>query len=689
MEKSNKRRYTLMVISFLFLLVATFVTVYNFKNTRAEETDAVEDPTIKESTKATCKGDSNFVFRSDGISGCEMTIDTLKNISGFQQQIDNKWVDIERFTLDTEYGIKMTDKLVRRYNSKYESYSDPWDYPTDNNNILLNYIPIDIDVPSTICRRETFCCAFKLSGINSYEVLSYDSQKFRNKGNFHMIFNSSYPDDWFKGEFVYAFPSTGGGVGRFSKLTIDYYGYENECKYAYNQPLVKVTIDDRGHTDTEYYQVSDMVLHGGGGGGSTDSITSTVHYTGGNVYIKYIPPTRIGYVFDGFDSNDDIVSLSNNYYKLPITSDETAVQNTSLQKTYKMIERKLTVKWKKLPSTTVTFNFNAPDNVSSGNCTCDDSDKICFAFDNNPTDENFEYVVSAGSSIQLPTIRCPGINKKIKDWSGKIGNFKPTEDITLVANWVPINSGNSSSSSSSSSSSFVKYEVVLKKNCSGTFVCSSTTNSEVCTQLKSNGRFTETVTKGDTFVFPKTFDKLTCDGKEISSWGSFDLGYELNVTSDVTASAKWKSSSGGGNTPSNDEYTVTLNRNCSGTFVCNSTTNSSVCEQLKSNGKFIKTVTKGDTFIFPKTFDALTCDGKEISSWGSYSLGTNITVNKNIDIDAAWESSNGGGDTPDPSQNDDPIDNPQTGSIVIYLVLLFGIGALVYSVWYFRGFREN
>ena len=35
--------------------------------------------------------------------------------------------------------------------------------------------------------------------------------------------------------------------------------------------------------------------------------------------------------------------------------------------------------------------------------------------DNNPTDENFEYVVSAGSSIQLPTIRCPGINKKIKD----------------------------------------------------------------------------------------------------------------------------------------------------------------------------------------------------------------------------------------------------------------------------------
>ena len=668
MEKLNKRRYTLMVISFLFLLVATFVTVYNFKNTRAEETDAA----VKISTIATCKGNGNFVFRSDGISGCEMTIDTLKNISGFQQQINNKWEDITNFTLDTDYGIKMTDKLFKIYYSKHgDLYSGPWSY---NYEILFNYVPNVLE-SSTICQDKTFCCTFKVSGINSYEP-----QNFRNTGNFHMIFGSANPNNSFKGEFVYAFPSSGGGVGRFSELTIDYYGYENECKYAYNQPLVKVTIDDRGHTDTEYYQVSDMVLHGGGGG-STDSITSTVHYTGGNVYIKYIPPTRIGYVFDGFDSNDDIVSLSNNYYKLPITSDETAVQDTSLQKTYKMIERKLTVKWKKRKSYTVKFNFNAPDNVSSGNCTCDDSDKICFAFDNNPTDENFEYVVSAGSSIQLPTIRCPGINKKIKDWSGKIGNFKPTEDITLVANWVPINSGNTPSND--------EYTVTLNRNCSGTFVCSSTTNSEVCTQLKNNGKFTKTFTKGDTFVFPKTFDTLTCDGKEISSWGSFDLGYELNVTSDVTASAKWKSSSGGGNTPSNDEYTVTLNRNCSGTFVCNSTTNSEVCTQLKNNGKFTKTVTKGDTIIFPKKFDALTCDGKEISSWGSYSLGTKITVNNNIYLDAVWESSNGGGDTPDPSQNDDPIDNPQTGSIVIYLVLLFGIGALVYSVWYFRGFREN
>ena len=244
MEKSNKRRYTLMVISFLFLLVATVVTVYNFKDTRAEET--VPPIFASTSIKATCKGDSNFVFRSDGISGCEMTIDTLKNISGFQQQIDNKWVDIERFTLDTEYGIKKTYREVRRYDSR-SPYSAPWDYPDLNVDYLFNY---NYNDSSTMCSRETLCCAFKVSGIDSNESL-----KFRNKeGNFHMIFYASPPYDSFKGEFVYAFPSTDIGPASPLVLAIDYYNYEN-CMYAYNQPLVKVTIDDhdRGSTSTEYY----------------------------------------------------------------------------------------------------------------------------------------------------------------------------------------------------------------------------------------------------------------------------------------------------------------------------------------------------------------------------------------------------------------------------------------------------
>ena len=239
-------------------------------------------------------------------------------------------------------------------------------------------------------------------------------------------------------------------------------------------------------------------------------------------------------------------------------------------------------------------------------------------------------------------------------------------------------------SSNSGGGNTPKYTLTLKKNCSGTFKCVSDTNSEVCNQLKNSGKFTKTITKGDTFTFPKNFDTLTCNGNEINSWGNFELGQELEINSNITASAKWKSSSGGGDTPSTDEYTVTLKKNCSGTFKCVSDKNSEVCNQLKNNGKFTKNVTKGDTFIFPKTFDTLTCDGENIDKWGIYNLGSSITVNSNITTSANWKNSSSNDDP-----IDDPIDNPQTGSIVIYLVLLFGIGALAYSVWYFRGFRKN
>ena len=114
-----------------------------------------------------------------------------------------------------------------------------------------------------------------------------------------------------------------------------------------------------------------------------------------------------------------------------------------------------------------------------------------------------------------------------------------------------------------------------------------------------------------------------------------------------------------------------------------------------TDGKYVEKVNKGDKFVFPNDddFKLLTCDGKELLSWSKYVLGESVTINSNITANATWASSSGGGSTPTsgstPSSNINVSDNPTTGSIVIYLVLLFGIGALVYSVWYFRGFRKN
>ena len=133
MEKSNKRRYTLIVISFLFLLVATFVTVYNFKDTRAEETDAV----VSTSTKATCKGASNFVFRSDGISGCEMTINTLKNIGITNINI---LFDMNPYILSFDASdIKsIYDIQVNKIKSVYAILKSSIDMSKETRDVILN-----------------------------------------------------------------------------------------------------------------------------------------------------------------------------------------------------------------------------------------------------------------------------------------------------------------------------------------------------------------------------------------------------------------------------------------------------------------------------------------------------------------------------------------------------------------------
>ena len=692
MEKSNKRRYTLIVISFLFLLVATFVTVYNFKDTRAEETDAV----VSTSQVVNCP--TGFIFVKD-IKGCKMT---SRNVGfSYKKTGTSSWTSKTALfssfssTNDTYYvGIDPDandDVYVGNppVSSVYDHFIRPGS-STDSLNIDSFQSLKRFDCTSN---SAGMCFIINTSYADSLNYLGTENGKYYQK--IKMLPSSDkYPrlsyyflldENVDVPALNYGLFWSGSGVNgkvlvlledkATSGIIIDRSSFNvasKEVKFSFDDSMSIVQVNLALDTSSKYNGISGsqtqylLVVNS-----NSDLVMS--NETKSKNYFTIGTPEKDGYTFKGWKDTTNNVEYKMNFngvYRIPYTETSTEIVEYDFEPIWVQNVQNVTVK----------FNFSAPSNVSSANCICNGLDEICRAFDSNPT-ENFDYVVSAGSSIQLPTISCPGINKKIKDWSGNTGSFKPTANTILKANWESINSGNTPSND--------EYTVTLNRNCSGTFVCSSTTNSEVCTQLKNNGKFTKTFTKGDTFVFLKTFDTLTCDGKEISSWGSFDLGYELNVTSDVTASAKWKSSSGGGNTPSNDEYTVTLNRNCSGTFVCNSTTNSSVCEQLKSNGKFIKTVTKGDTFIFPKTFDALTCDGKEISSWGSYSLGTNITVNKNIDIDAAWDSSNGGGDTPDPSQNDDPIDNPQTGSIVIYLVLLFGIGALVYSVWYFRGFREN
>ena len=755
-ENNKKRNKIIIIVAVLFLLTAGIITVYSFKNTKAEEIDGGVIGSLFGSPTVSCP--TGFEMQK-GASGCVMNANTLKKIPGFAMKVGSDFVSLNNIDVDSSLSFEQTKEI-------YDSFGD-------NNFTNPVYSNGEVFCEQLKCFKIKIVSA---STATTHETVYFDETLgvYKSSDNYYIHVSPEVSGDdlyWFYGDFVYVFPdkwfeSYKNETGFFIEKNSVKFIKGSEVTFDFNKPIANVTLNLNEENSTSNSISRYVIL-------DTESDNPTDGYT--TWYFKVGTPTKTGYIFDGWTTEHDYTSIvgpdNDGYYTINfgrgITTNGRAVitlkavwekEDSSLPRLYSVYYKdstgnntvdtkthsssnfaiingkndycvgtdanKMFSYWKNMTDTsdtkkycldtasgctesiTITSGRNATlkavcsSNSGGGStpkytltlkkncsgtfvCSSTTNSEVCTQLKNNG---KFTKTVTKGDTFVFPktfdTLTCDG--KEISSWgSFDLGyELNVTSDVTASAKWKSSSGGGNTPSND-------EYTVTLNRNCSGTFVCSSTTNSEVCTQLKNNGKFTKTVTKGDTFVFPKTFDTLTCDGKEISSWGSFDLGYELNVTSDVTASAKWKSSSGGGNTPSNDEYTVTLNRNCSGTFVCNSTTNSSVCEQLKSNGKFIKTVTKGDTFIFPKTFDTLTCDGKEISSWGSYSLGTNITVNKNIDIDAAWESSNGGGDTPDPSQNDDPIDNPQTGSIVIYLVLLFGIGALVYSVWYFRGFREN
>ncbi|MDY4996352.1 MAG: hypothetical protein SO108_01395 [Bacilli bacterium] len=665
-ENNKKRNKIIIIVAVLFLLTAGIITVYSFKNTKAEEIDGGVIGSLFGSPTVSCP--TGFEMRK-GASGCVMNANTLKKIPGFAMKVGSDFVSLNNIDVDSSLSFEQTKEI-------YDSFGD-------NNFTNPVYSNGEVFCEQLKCFKIKIVSA---STATTHETVYFDETLgvYKSSDNYYIHVSPEVSGDdlyWFYGDFVYVFPdkwfeSYKNETGFFIEKNSVKFIKGSEVTFGFNKPIANVTLNLNEENSTSNSISRYVIL-------DTESDNPTSESTW---YFKVGTPTKTGYIFDGWTTERDYTSIvgpdNDGYYTINFgrgitTNGRAAItlkavwekEDSSLPRLYSVYYKDSTGNNTVDTKTHSSSNFTII-NGKNDYCVGTDANKM-FSYWKNMTD------TSDTNKYCLDTTS--GCTESITIPNGKTS-------VTLKA----------VCSSNSGGGSTPKYTVTLKKNCSGTFVCSSTTNSEVCTQLKSNGRFTKTVTKGDTFAFPKTFDKLTCDGKEISSWGSFDLGYELNVTSDVTASAKWKSSSGGGDTPSNDEYAVTLKKNCSGTFVCSSSVNSEVCNQLKNNGKFTKSVTKGDTFIFPKTFDTLTCDGENIDKWGIYNLGSSITVNSNITASAKWKNSSSNDDPidnpiDDPSDDpsDDPIDNPQTGSIVIYLVLLFGIGALAYSVWYFRGFRKN
>ena len=652
-ENNKKRNKIIIIVAVLFLLTAGIITVYSFKNTKAEEIDGGVIGSLFGSPTVSCP--TGFEMRK-GASGCVMNANTLKKIPGFAMKVGSDFVSLNNIDVDSSLSFEQTKEI-------YDSFGD-------NNFTNPVYSNGEVFCEQLKCFKIKIVSA---STATTHETVYFDETLgvYKSSDNYYIHVSPEVSGDdlyWFYGDFVYVFPdkwfeSYKNETGFFIEKNSVKFIKGSEVTFGFNKPIANVTLNLNEENSTSNSISRYVIL-------DTESDNPTSESTW---YFKVGTPTKTGYIFDGWTTERDYTSIvgpdNDGYYTINFgrgitTNGRAAItlkavwekEDSSLPRLYSVYYKDSTGNNTVDTKTHSSSNFTII-NGKNDYCVGTDANKI-FSYWKNMTDtsDTKKYCLDTAS----------GCTESITITSGRNATLKAV------------------CSSNSGGGDTPKYTLTLKKNCSGTFKCVSDTNSEVCNQLKNNGKFTKTIANGDTFTFPKTFDTLTCDGNEINSWGSFELGQELEINSNIIASAKWKSSSGGGDTPSTDEYTVTLKKNCSGTFKCVSDKNSEVCNQLKNNGKFTKNVTKGDTFIFPKTFDTLTCDGENIDKWGIYNLGSSITVNSNITTSANWKNSSS---NDDPS--DDPIDNPQTGSIVIYLVLLFGIGALTYSVWYFRGFRKN
>ena len=784
-ENNKKRNKIIIIVAVLFLLTAGIITVYSFKNTKAEEIESMKVDTIAECPKY-------YTIMNDR-SGCYLKNGT--NITTTIEQDNDTFVAyysyVEPYVIEDIYKFISIEStlIVSGFDSLTESGNklDSNIYKNDDSKeiIIDNYGRFRTTVPyssfdasygvNDYCVNN-HCCLLKTNhddvAFQYYEGVDgklYGPQVV-DTFNYITTYISKNSEGTYDYKLLY-FIRDLQNVYPYGKLRSNFLRMDDNCVVFYNKPMMSVTysVGDNGVIE----DTSDNII--------TKTYLAT-NYNSTTIKADYLNAVRDGYVFKGWKVSDSD-NVGHHIYYSDSSLIEIGFASSEAHDDYYVNESvTLEAVWEKEDSSdpnhpslySVYYKDSAGNNtvdtktgsssdftINNGKtdyCVGTDANKMFSYWKNmTVTSDTNKYCLDTASgcteSITIPSGKTSVILKAVCNsnsgggdtpnhysvyYKDSIGNntvytkthsssnftiingkndycvgtdankifsyWKNTTDTSDTKKYcldtasgctesITITSGRNATlkavcSSNSGGGDTPKYTLTLKKNCSGTFKCVSDTNSEVCNQLKNNGKFTKTIAKGDTFTFPKTFDTLTCDGNEINSWGNFELGQELEIKSNIIASAKWKSSSGGGDTPSTDEYTVTLKKNCSGTFVCSSSVNSELCNQLKSNGKFTKNVTKGDTFIFPKTFDALTCDGENIDKWGIYNLGSSITVNSNITASAKWKNSSSI-DDPSDDPSDDPIDNPQTGSIVIYLVLLFGIGALAYSVWYFRGFRKN
>ena len=306
-ENNKKRNKIIIIVAVLFLLTAGIITVYSFKDTRAEEIDGetVDSSSLFVSPTVSCP--TGFEMRK-GASGCVMNANTLKKIPGLQKKVNVNWIDLGEVTFNNLFFDNFKGTL-------YE-YPGIGNSPTTT---IVSSSPIGnigkIDCDSTECFRIDIISAM-LDG--SIITFGKDGEEYRiTEKNYHIHSANPSAGFVFRGIIIYVFPiewfDKYNNVSdiKILKDTVTY-NESDSVEFLFDRPISHVTLNLNEENSTS--SISRYVIL------DTESDNPTDGYT--TWYFKVGTPTKTGYIFDGWTTEHDYTSIvgpdNDGYYTINI-----------------------------------------------------------------------------------------------------------------------------------------------------------------------------------------------------------------------------------------------------------------------------------------------------------------------------------------------------------------------------------
>ena len=313
-ENNKKRNKIIIIVAVLFLLTAGIITVYSFKNTKAEEIDGGVIGSLFGSPTVSCP--TGFEMRK-GASGCVMNANTLKKIPGFAMKVGSDFVSLNNIDVDSSLSFEQTKEI-------YDSFGD-------NNFTNPVYSNGEVFCEQLKCFKIKIVSA---STATTHETVYFDETLgvYKSSDNYYIHVSPEVSGDdlyWFSGDFVYVFPdkwfeSYKNETGFFIEKNSVKFIKGSEVTFGFNKPIANVTLNLNEENSTSNSISRYVIL-------DTESDNPTSESTW---YFKVGTPTKTGYIFDGWTTEHDYTSIvgpdNDGYYTININRGITTHGSTAI-----------------------------------------------------------------------------------------------------------------------------------------------------------------------------------------------------------------------------------------------------------------------------------------------------------------------------------------------------------------------